>query len=74
MSDGWNELLKASGQPILHDVSLQALKQVFHKGIPGHDNNHLPSYRSSMQVSCTACRSYQRVKKTVKNVSKKSLT
>ena len=41
MNDGCNKLLKASGQPILHDVSLQTLKQVFREGIPGHDNSHL---------------------------------
>ena len=40
-NDNWNNLLKDSGQSILHNTSLQTLKQVFHKGIPGHDNSHL---------------------------------
>ena len=43
MNDNWNNLLKTSGQPILHNVSLHTLKEVFHDGIPGHDNSHLDS-------------------------------
>ena len=41
MNDNWNNLLKTSGQPILHDISLLALKEVIREGIPGHDNSHL---------------------------------
>ena len=41
MNNNWSNLLKTSGQPILHVVSLQTFKEVFHDGIPGHDNSHL---------------------------------
>ena len=41
MNDKWNFLLKRSGQPTLHDVSMQTLKQVIHEGVQGHDLNHL---------------------------------
>ena len=41
MNDNWNKLLRISGQPILHDVSLQTVKEVFHNGIPRHNNSHL---------------------------------
>ena len=34
MNNDWNRLLRTSGQPILHDVSFQTLKEVFHNGIP----------------------------------------
>jgi len=41
MNDNWNNLLKNLGQPILHDISMQALKEAIRDGIPGHDNSHL---------------------------------
>ena len=41
MNDHWNYLLKCSGQPTLHDVSMQAVKEAICDGIPGHDNSYL---------------------------------